>query len=87
MTAAAVLDRLLEPLTDLFTPEVAQRIANLRADPATQDRLDQLAAKANEGTLTPEETDEYRVYVDAIDMIGILQAKARAAVGKRHRAR
>ena len=86
MSAAAVLDRLLEPLTDLFTPEVAQQIANLHADSVTQDRLAQLAAKANEGELTSEESDEYRAYVDAIDMIGILQAKARATVSKHRRA-
>jgi hypothetical protein len=61
---------------------VAQRVASLRADPETQQRLNELAAKANEGELTDEENDEYSAYVDAIDMIGILQAKARAAVGK-----
>jgi hypothetical protein len=82
MAAASVLNRLLEPLTDCFTPEVARRVATLRADPETQARLDELAAKANEGDLTDEENDEYSAYVDAIDMIGILQAKARAAVGK-----
>ena len=86
MAAATVLDRLLNPLTECFTPEVAHRIANLRADPETQQRLDELATKANEGDLTHEENDEYRAYVDAIDMIGILQAKARATVGKGQRA-
>ena len=82
MAAESVLERLLEPLTDCFTPEVARRIANLRADPETQQRLDELAAKANEGDLTDDERDEYRAYVDAIDVIGILQAKARVAVRK-----
>ena len=82
MAAARVLDRLLDPLTECFTPEVAQRIANLRADAETQQRLDELAGKANEGDLTDEESDEYRAYVDAIDVIGILQAKARVAIRK-----
>lgn len=86
MAAATVLDRLLEPLTDCFTPEVAGRIANLRADLEAQERLDELAVKANEGELTDDENDEYRAYVDAIDMIGILQAKARAVVGRGQRA-
>lgn len=82
MAAARVLDRLLEPLTECFTPEVASRIADLRADPDTQLRLDELAAKASEGALTEDESEEYRAYVDAIDVIGILQAKARVAVRK-----
>lgn len=36
-----------------FTPEVAQRIAALRANPATQTRLDELADRVGEGTLPP----------------------------------
>lgn len=86
MAAARVLDRLLEPLTECFTPEVASRVASLRADPETQQRLDELAAKANEGDLTDDESDEYRDYVEAIDVIGILQAKARVAIRKGDRA-
>jgi hypothetical protein len=82
MAAATVLNRLLEPLTDCFTPEVAERVANLHADPETQQCLDELAAKANEGDLTDEERYEYQTYVEAIDIIGVLQAKARAVVGK-----
>ncbi|HEY6728166.1 MAG TPA: hypothetical protein VI197_29355 [Polyangiaceae bacterium] len=63
MAVAGVLDRLLEPLTECFTPEGAHRIANLRADAEIQERLDDLAAKASEGDLTEEETEEYRAYV------------------------
>lgn len=86
MIAARVLGRLLEPLTECFTPEVASRIANLRADPQTQQRLDELAAKANEGDLSDEENDEYRAHVEAVDLIGILQAKVRVAIRKGDRA-
>jgi hypothetical protein len=79
MSAATdFLDRILDPVAECFTPEVARRLAELRADPQTQDRLDALAAKANEGRLTPEEEAAYRQAVDAMDMLAILQAKARA---------
>lgn len=74
---AFCLDRLLTPLADCFTPEVAAKIADLRADDATQQRIDYLAEKANEGALTGEERDEYEVYVLTIDVIAVLQAKAR----------
>jgi CHASE3 domain sensor protein len=82
-TATDFLDRILDPVAECFTPEVARRLAELRADPQTQDRLDALAAKANEGRLTAEEEIAYRQAIDAIDLLAILQAKARAYL-RRH---
>jgi hypothetical protein len=61
-----------------FTPAVAKQIAELPADPLTQARINELAAKCNAGELTEAEQREYGAYVDAIDLIGLLQAKARA---------
>ena len=75
--STAVLDRLLAPLARCFTTEVARQIAGMRADPATQSRLDEFAGKASQGELTPEERGEYAALVDALDVVGILQAKAR----------
>jgi len=77
-TAAVHLDRLLEPFADCLTPEVAAKVADLRADDATQARIDYLADRANEGLLTDEERDEYVGYLHAIDVIAVLQAKARS---------
>lgn len=77
ITENTILDKLLEPVTRCFTPAVAKQIAELRADLAIQARIDELAAKCNEGTLTEAEQREYGDYVDAIELIGILQAKAR----------
>ena len=71
------LDRILDPVVEYFTPGVAHRLANLRADAETQSRLDTLAEKANEGRLTPDEDAEYKQAIDAIDLLAILQAKAR----------
>jgi hypothetical protein len=78
----AALDRLLDPFSRILTPEFAKKVAGLRADPATQVRIDELADKCNEGQLTPEEEAEYTDYVEVIDLIGILQAKARAVLTK-----
>jgi hypothetical protein len=77
-TAAVHLDRLLEPFTDCLTPEVAAKVADLRADDATQERIDYLADRANDGLLTVEERDEYVGYLHAIDVIAVIQAKARS---------
>lgn len=73
-----VLDRLLEPLGRILTPEVAYKLVNLRFDARAQARIDKLARKCNEGELTNDERREYETYVHTIDFIAILQAKARA---------
>ena len=72
-----ILDRLLEPVTNCFSREIALRLVNLRADAEIQARIDKLAELANEGELSEEERAEYAAYVDAINFIGVLQAKAR----------
>jgi hypothetical protein len=77
-TAVIHLDRLLEPLAGCLSPDVAARVADLRADDAMQDRIDYLAERCNEGMLTSEEREEYAAYLHGIDVIAVLQAKARA---------
>ena len=72
-----ILDEVLEPVARCFTPDVARQIIELRADPALQTRLDSLTGKANEGELTENDREQYEAYVEAIDIIAILQAKAR----------
>jgi hypothetical protein len=75
-TVAVHLDRLLEPLAGCFSPEVAAKVADLRADDTMQSRIDYLADRANGGLLTAEEREEYAGYLHAIDVIAVLQAKA-----------
>ena len=77
-TAAIHLDRLLEPLAGCLTPDVAAKVADLRADAAMQERIDYLAERANEGRLTDRERQEYAGYLHAIDVIAVFQAKARS---------
>jgi hypothetical protein len=71
------LDRFLDPLTDALTPESASALLNLRADPEVEARIEGLRRKANEGTLTPDEDAEYKDFVEAVDIVSIMQAKAR----------
>lgn len=77
MSTISYLDRFLDPMADAFTPELARRIVELRAEPRLQAYLDELADKANRGTLTPEEERDYKSCIEAADIIGIIQAKAR----------
>lgn len=78
--SSTVLDRVLSPVANCLTPDVARRIADVKLDPPAQERLDELRAKAKLGTLTESEREEYEEFVDAIDLVAILKAKARAVV-------
>jgi hypothetical protein len=82
-TSTDILDGILDPFMECFTPEVAQRILAVRLDPRRQARIDELAVKANEGTLSEAERNEYLGYVEALDLVGIIKAKARAALSRR----
>jgi hypothetical protein len=78
MLDAPVLDRLLDPIGDILTPDVARKLANYRFDAKSQARIDKLARKCNDGQLSDAERREYETYVRTIDFIAVLQAKARA---------
>ena len=75
---APVLERLFDPLGRILTPEVARKLVDYRFDAKAQARIDKLARKCNEGQLSEYERREYETYVQTIDFIAILQAKARA---------
>jgi predicted transcriptional regulator len=66
----------LQPMADSFSVEFARKLVELRAPPELQQRVDQLATKANEGTFTTEEQAEYKSFVDASAIVAICQAKA-----------
>lgn len=75
---APVLNRLLDPVGRILTPEVARKLVKLQFDSKAQSRIDKLAHKCNEGKMTAKERREYDTYVNTIDFIAILQAKARS---------
>lgn len=79
MSTTTYLDQFLEPVTEAFTPALAQKLVELRAEnhPELQAHIEELRRKANEGSLTPEEEADYKEFVEAVDVISILQAKAR----------
>ena len=74
---SSVINKLLEPVGECFTPEVAQRTAALRADASLQAHVDALADKANAGTLTDTERSEYERYISFSEFVTLLQVKAR----------
>ena len=73
----SLLDRLLDPLSRCIRGEGERDLISLRADSALQARIDELARRCDEGTLSSAERDEYETYVRFGNFIAILQAKAR----------
>jgi hypothetical protein len=77
MNTTAILHRVLEPVLRSLPPEAARQIVRAEADEDLQQRVQELAGRANEGTLTSDEQREYEAYVDAGDIVATLQAVAR----------
>jgi hypothetical protein len=77
MSASTLLERMVDPICDVLTPEAAKRILALRADEETQRRIDYLADKCNEGILNSDERAEYQSYISSFNFLTLLQAKAR----------
>ena len=77
MKTTTILHRVLEPVLRSLPPESARQIVRAEADEELQERVQELAGRANEGTLTVEEQREYQAYVDAGDIVATLQAVAR----------
>lgn len=75
--STSLLDRLIEPFTECLTTDAARKIAAIRADDAMQTRVDELAEKANRGTLTEDERMEYDRHLAAFHFVTIMQARAR----------
>jgi hypothetical protein len=73
----AAFDRGTDPIIRFLSPEQARALLAYRGDDALRRRIDELAAKSNEGVLTDPERAEYDGYVRANKFIAILQAKAR----------
>ena len=78
MPTTNYLCRLLDPVLDSLPPETLQVIIDIRADAETEIKLERLRESASEGTLTAAEEANYREFVEAVDVISILQSKARS---------
>jgi len=77
-----ILSQLLEPVGQMMPVDFAQKLAAMRASPDVQARIDELAGRCTEGELTDKERAEYEAYVEAIDVISILQAQARSVLAR-----
>ena len=76
-TVENYLDRYLDPVTQALSPDVAQRILDLKPDEGLRAHVEELGRKSNSGELTEAERDEYQSLADAGTLVALLKAKAR----------
>lgn len=77
MAQASTVGGLLEPLTRCLDSESVRRLAEFQIAPEVQERLRELAERANDGELTVEERAEYEALTNAADFVSILKLQAR----------
>ncbi len=79
-TEVAILDRVIKPEANGLAPEVARYILTLTFQPQDHQRMGELAAKAREGSLAPDEQDELDEYRRVADLLALFHSKARQAL-------
>ena len=79
-TASAIGGRIVKPDQANLSPEIARAILKIDFTPEDHRRVDELSAKAQKGTLTPEERAELEEYVRVDLKLTVLRSKARLSL-------
>jgi hypothetical protein len=77
LSSQAAFQRGVHPLLQLLLPGKEDAVLAAEADQELRDRIDELAGKSTEGTLTSEEREEYAGYVRANKFVAILRREAK----------
>jgi hypothetical protein len=64
-------------LSRCLDTDSARRVVDFRIAPSVQQRIDILAERTNEGTLSGSERSEYEALINTAEIISILKLKAR----------
>jgi len=78
--STSILIQIIEPFAECLTQEAARKLVALKADDSIQGRVDELAEKANSGTLSEAEKSEYDRYLAAFHFVSIVQARTRRLI-------
>ncbi len=79
-TQATIWDRVIEPEREDLSPDAARSILRLDFRAQDRERMLELAAKGQAGTLLPIEVAEAEEYRRAADVLALLQSKARRSL-------
>ncbi|HKB99206.1 MAG TPA: hypothetical protein VKD23_10495 [Terriglobales bacterium] len=85
-SANNALERVLAAVGQCLDRKSAESLLQLRADAEMQARIEELADKCTEGTLSEEERQEYDAMMRVGNFVAILQAKARQLLAGGHAA-
>lgn len=81
-TDTAILARAIDPTEGSLTEAAARSILDFGLTPTDCNRRDQLAEKARQGTLSPEELSELNNYRHVGRILEMMKAKARVSLKK-----
>jgi hypothetical protein len=76
----AVLERMIRPAIADIPAEAARFFLALDFSDADQTRIDELSAKARDGTLAADEREELNNYIHLSDFLAFLQSKSRRSL-------
>jgi hypothetical protein len=79
-TEAEIWDRVLDAPAEDLTPEAAKYLVQLDFRESDHERMAQLAARAQHGTLSPQEQSDYEDYIRVGNILALIQSKARVAL-------
>lgn len=79
-TETEILSRVIGPENPSFTPEAARSVLELRFSDADTDRLNELAAKARQGSLSEDEESQLHGYLFVGAMVDLMHSKARLSL-------
>jgi hypothetical protein len=77
---ASILSRAIAPDRGTWSPSVAHGILSLTLSSADRDRMNELAAKASDGSLGADEQLEIESYRQACRLLDLMKAKARLSL-------
>ena len=78
----AIWERVFVPDARRITPDQARYLLEVRFSQADLDRINELSAKAGDGTIEPKEKFELERYVHIGHLLSILKAKLRGRLKK-----
>jgi hypothetical protein len=78
----AIWERVFIPDPRRIAPEQARYLLDVRFPQSDLDRINELSAKADDGTLVPDEKVELEHYIHVGHLLSILKAKIRGRMKK-----
>jgi hypothetical protein len=80
ITEAHILEQVIRPDQPGMSPEFARAILDLHFDPSAVSRMNELAEKNRQGTLTQAERQVMEMYLRVGNFLNLMQAKARLSL-------